>query len=207
MIKNLTFTIACLGFSLATHMAHADDISMGEPAYGGSGGPNGSASVTLSPDGKQLSVLFDDYVVEAGGGLGRVARKSCNLAIPIHVPQGFSVSIFKVDYRGYAFVPRGGRGQLSAEYFFAGRRGPKVVKNFRGGHDDDYLMTNNLAASALVWSACGADVNLRVNSAMRVITNRYGDDALATVDSIDVDSGMIYHIQWRRCSGSSGGWF
>jgi len=27
--------------------------------------------------------------------------KSCNVAIPVHVPQGFSVSVLQVDYRGF----------------------------------------------------------------------------------------------------------
>ena len=200
MKKALTLMIATLASAMMMGQAQADDIRLGTPGYGGSGCPAGSASVTLSPDQKALSILFDEYIAEAGGDTGkRIDRKSCNIAIPVHVPQGFSVSIFQVDYRGYTFVPRGGEARFNVEYFFAGQQGPRVTKSFRGFVDDEYTLTNNLAAHALVWSACGADVNLRVNTSMLARSNRWGEDTLATVDSADIKSGLVYHLQWRRC--------
>lgn len=185
---------------LVSAAAQADDIALGEPAYGGNGCPAGTASAVLSPDSKTLSVLFDEYIAEAGDSVGKsIDRKSCNLAIPVHVPQGYSVSILKVDYRGFVSVPRGGTALFTAEYFLAGSRGPRTSKMFRGAIDDEYLIQDNLLATAVVWSSCGADVNLRINSSMMARTNRSGDDVLATVDSTDVDSKMVYHLQWKRC--------
>jgi hypothetical protein len=179
--------------------ANADDIYLGEAGYGGTGCPSGSASVTLSPDQKSLSIIFDEYLVEAGGMERRIKRKNCNIAIPVHVPQGFSLSIVNVDYRGYVSLPSGAQARFSAEYFFAGRRGPRYVKTFRGETDEDYTITNTLALGALVWSPCGADVNLRVNSSMMARSNRYNDEVLATVDSADFNAGIVYQFQWRRC--------
>lgn len=189
-------TSATLGMS-----AQADDIRLGTPGYGGNGCPGGSASVTLSPDKKSLSILFDEYIVEAGGSSGKkIDRKSCNIAVPVHIPQGYSISVFQVDYRGYTFVPSGGEARFSAEYFFAGIRGPSVEQSFRGFVDNQYVITNRLAAESLVWSACGQDVNMRINTGMMARTNSRGDQLLATVDSTDIKSGIIYHVQWRRCS-------
>lgn len=180
--------------------AFADGLRLGEPGYGGNGCPAGSASVTLSPDQKSLSILFDQYIVEAGSSSGKTLdRKACNIAIPVHVPQGFSVSVFAIDYRGYTAIPRGGLGRFSVEYFFAGSSGLRINENFRGGTDRDYLISHELEAAAIVWSACGADTNLRVNSSMLVRSNSYGDDALATVDSADIKSGLVYHLAWKRC--------
>ena len=130
--------------SLITTVTHADDIYLGEAGYGGSGCPSGSASVTLSPDNKALSILFDEYMVEAGGHERKIARKSCNIAIPVHVPQGFSVSIIEADYRGYVSLPSRAQARFSAEYFFAGKRGPKYRKSFRGYTDDEYEINNTL---------------------------------------------------------------
>ena len=179
---------------------HSDDIELGDPRVGGSGCPSGTTSVTLSPDAQELSILFDEYISEAGGETGkRIDRKTCNLTVPVHVPQGFSVSIIKVDYRGFAYIPRGGRGRFNVEYFFAGMRGPRARKTFRGGFDDDYFLTNNLTARTLVWSRCGDDVNLRINTSMFVKTNRNFDQAMATVDSVDINAGIVYKLQWRRC--------
>ena len=179
---------------------NAGDIQLGEPGYGGSGCPAGSASITLSPDQKALSIIFDEYMVEAGKFVGkRLARKNCNLAIPVHVPQGFSISIIDVDYRGFNSLPRGAMARFSAEYFFAGKRGPKVRKNFRGPLDDEYIVSNKIGVHASVWSPCGKDVNLRVNTSMMTRTNSRGHDALSTVDTADFNAGILYKLQWKKC--------
>ena len=60
----MTSLVTLLMLSLAPVQAN-DDISLGEPGYGGSGCPQGSASTILSPDGKSLSILFDEFMVEA----------------------------------------------------------------------------------------------------------------------------------------------
>ncbi|MDC0254989.1 DUF4360 domain-containing protein [Bacteriovoracales bacterium] len=178
-----------------------DDVYLGTPGVGGNGCPAGTTSTTLSPDKKVLSIIFDEYMAEAGEGTGkRVDRKSCNMAIPVHVPQGLSVSLFKIDYRGYVSTPIGGRAKLNVNYFFAGSNGPRVSRNFPGGFDDEYTFTDNLQAAAVTWSACGRDVNLRINSSMMARSNQDMEDALGTVDSIDVESGLKYHLKWKRCN-------
>src|SRR5210317_1389202 len=83
---------------------YADDIFLGVPGYGGNGCPAGSASVTLSPDAKSLSIIFDEFITETNRRKP-IDRKSCNLAIPVHVPQGLSVSIIDIDYRGFVSLP------------------------------------------------------------------------------------------------------
>lgn len=178
----------------------AGDISLGEPGYGGTGCPAGTVSVTLSPDAKSLSLLFDEYQVSVGGETGKsFDRKSCNIAIPVSVPQGMSVSILKIDYRGFNFLPRGATSQFNVEYFFAGTRGPAFQRKFYGPLNDDYLIHNELTAQAIVWSGCGADVNLRTNSSMRVSTV-YNGEAMSSIDSEDVNAAIIYQLQWRQCN-------
>jgi hypothetical protein len=180
--------------------ANAQGLRLGQPAYGGTGCPAGSASVNLSPDETELSILFDSYVVEAGGTSGRrVDRKSCNVSIPVSVPQGYSVAIFQVDYRGFNLVPRGGMARFDAEYFWAGARGPRQTRMFAGPIQDNYTLSDMLVATTLVWTPCGASVNLRANTSMMVQTNSMNHQAMSTVDSADISSGLIYHVQWRRC--------
>ncbi len=187
-----------LGFTLPE--AYADDIRLGVPGYGGTGCPAGTASATLSPDRKSLSILFDEYVVAAGGSLpSRVGRKTCNIAIPVHIPQGFSLSIVDVDYRGYLFLPRGATARFNVEYFFAGIRGPRYSTSFRGFSDRNYLLDNTLGLATLVWSRCGDDVNLRVNSSMVVLNYNRATEAMATVDTADFKAGIIYRLAWKRC--------
>ena len=194
-----TLVLLLLTSSLAANVAYADDIALGQPGYGGSGCPDGSVSVTLSPDAKSLSLLYDQYQVSVGGTTGKsFDRKSCNVAIPVHVPQGRSVSVLAVDYRGFNQLPARATSQFNVEYFFAGGQGPAFRRTFRGPVEADYLISNSLTADTLVWSGCGADVNLRTNSSMRVSTAG-GQEALATVDTEDVNAAIIYHLQWRSC--------
>lgn len=191
--------LSAIGMLLSTQ-ALANGLQLGVPGYGGSGCPQGTASAVLSPDNKQLSILFDAYMAEAGNTTGKkVDYKNCNITIPVQVPQGWAISVFKVDYRGFNFLPAGARSIFSVEYFFAGMRGPRLDKVFTGSLNDSYLITDNLVASTMVWSACGAQTNLRINSSMRAISNSRMDQALATVDSADISSGLIYHLAWRRC--------
>lgn len=193
--------LAAFALVLSAISAQAEPgLQLGLPDHGGTACPQGSVSATVSPDGNEVSILFDQYVVEAGGVTGKsLDRKSCNLAIPVHVPQGYSISIFQVDYRGFSAIPRGGRGQFNIEYFFAGSRGLRANKTLPTGVQRDYLLTDRLQASALVWSACGASTNLRVNTSLLVSSNNRREDAMATLDSIDVSNGLVYHVQWKRC--------
>ena len=184
-----------------TTTAFADDIQLGNPAYGGAGCPAGTASAVLSPDAKTLSILFDQYLVEAGAAVNRTMdRKGCNLAVPVHVPHGYSIAVFQVDYRGFAAIPSGGRGQFNVEYFFAGAQGPRQTKTFFGPSSQNYTLTSNLTTEQVVWSPCGADTNLRVNTSMLVQTNSSREQAMASVDSADITAGIVYQIQWRRCN-------
>lgn len=181
--------------------AGAQTLQLGIPAYGGTGCPAGSASVTLSPDQSSLSILFDSYVVQAGTDTGkRIDRRSCNVAIPVTVPQGYSVAVFQIDYRGFNALPAGGRSQFNVEYFLAGRRGPGYAKTWYGPLTDNYTLTDTLLAEAVVWSACGAQVTLRSNSSFLTMTNNRNEQAMGTVDSADVTAGLIYHLAWRRCN-------
>ncbi len=193
-MKKLLSTLLLLS-SLSTF---ADTISLGQPAFGGTGCPQGTVGAAVSPDGKSLSILFDEFMVEAQGKT-TVARKNCNIAIPIHIPNGYSVSVVSIDYRGYVSLPKGASARFTAEYFFAGLQGPAYARDFVGSYDDEYTITNKLGLQALVWSPCGTQPNLRINAAMLARTNSKKELALATLDSADVNAALVYHFQFRKC--------
>lgn len=180
----------------------ANGLRLGMPGYAGTGCPSGSASVTLSPDETELSILFDSFLVEAGGdSRKRIDRKNCSLAVPVAVPQGYSVAIIKADYRGFNAVPRGGMNRLTNEYFWAGQtRGVRTERTFYGPLNSDYTETDELIASAVVWTRCGDSFNLRINTSIMTQTNSRLESSLGSVDSIDISNGLIYHLQWRRCN-------
>jgi hypothetical protein len=129
-----------------------------------------------------------------------VDRKACELSVPLEIPQGYSATVIQTDFRGFNLVSRGGMNRLNTEYFWAGARGPSYSNMYRGPQNEDYFATNGVVASGVVWTPCGMSTNLRIRATIMTQTNRNLDQSMITVDSADISSGLIYHIQWRRCS-------
>ena len=177
--------------------AQAASLSLGRPGYGGTGCPGGSASVSLSRDGKSLTVRFTRYAVSAGGSTGRTFdRKSCSLAIPVKVPAGKSVSILAIDFRGYNSLPTSAKSEFRVEYFIAGGQGPVFVRSFNGPRQGTFQTSDKLTARSVVWSACGAGVTLRTNSSLKVTTSG-GRAASASIESQKVKSAIVFTLQLR----------
>ncbi len=188
-VKALLVLTTVLTAPLSSALAAGGGVTIGQPSYGGNGCPAGSASATVSPDGQELSILFDKFI--ALGNDPAQSRKSCNLVIPITVPQGFQVSLYDADYRGY--VAPGTTGTLRAEYFFAGGKGPVFQRTFNG--EANYDVRDSLATVANVWSRCGDSLNMRVNASMAARGR-----GQATVDSFDLaHRGLVYHVKYRSC--------
>ena len=125
--------ILAIAMTVASSAAYAQGIALGEPTYGGTGCPQGTANAVLSANATALSIFYDAYQAEAGGPSGRTFdRKSCNLGIPVTVPSGFSVSVLAVDYRGFNGLPAGASSVFRVEYFFAGGQGPVFTRTFAG---------------------------------------------------------------------------
>jgi hypothetical protein len=189
LIKTLLVLATLVSAPITPALASNDKVAILGASYGGSGCPAQSASVSVSPDGQELSLLFDKFIVF--GNNASQSRKSCNMSIPIQVPQGLQISLYDADYRGY--VAPYTRAALRAEYFFAGNRGPVFQRNFNG--ETNYTVRDKLATVANVWSACGDSVNMRVNASMSA-----RGQGMATVDSFDLaHRGLVYHIKYRAC--------
>lgn len=123
------------------------------------GCPEGTMSVTFSPDNLTFSVLFDQFIAKVpagsnGGGNGRgrggqgggnngdVIR--CNIIVPFEIPNGQRMTITRIDYRGFVSLPAGAVGVLRSTYAFVGGttglRGvsPIIAGNgFRPGKDQN----------------------------------------------------------------------
>lgn len=179
--------------------AQAAGIGLGKPSYGGNGCPAGTAAIALGSGGKSVSLRFDSYQASAGGSTGRsFDRKSCNLAIPISVPAGKSVSIVAVDFRGKNQLPALASARFSVEYFLAGGQGPKFVRTITGPKTGAFASSDKLTVKSTMWSACGADVILRTNSSILVKASG-GKAASFSVRAQDVKAAVVYNLQWRDC--------
>src|SRR5687767_14814096 len=118
--------------------ARAEGVWIGEPVYAGTGCPQGTLSVPISPDGKSVGpILFGELRAEAGQGLA-IARASCAIAIPVQA-HGYQVGVSRASLRGFASLETKTQADYSAEVFFGGAKGPKLVKKAQGPLDSDVV--------------------------------------------------------------------
>lgn len=188
IMKKLTTLIAgtLLVITAQSSMAKPSNntVHFKAPAIGGNGCPGGTSDFAITPDGATLSILFDNYIADPG-------NKSCNLAIPVHIPNGFQVSHMTADFRGFVE----GSAELRRTYFFAGDQAPIKVTKLYNKYGDDYIVHDNLVVMSRTWSYCGKDVNMRINSRIRTNNKR----SSVSVDSLDLKKGVVFHLKYRKC--------
>lgn len=199
---NIFKSMVVVSAIVMTAMSAEAQISLGQPAYGGTGCPAGSASATLTPDGSVLSVLFDQFTAEAGNTTARrIDRKNCSLRIPVNVANGYQVALLAFDYRGFVAVPNGGSAVLDASYAYIGQPFPvRFSKTFSGGSNKNYSVTNELVSTTLTWSPCGKQVMLEANVSARTIAPSNMQQTMLAVDSVDVQAGILYSVRFQRCN-------
>ena len=211
MLKALT-TGAVLLASLATtgSAAHAsfktlpsDKMVIDVVAANGSGCPWGSADVTVSPDNTAFTVTYSQFIAQTGAGTKPTDfRKNCQLALNVHVPQGYTFAVAGADYRGFAHLERGATGSETANYYFQGEpQTTRIRHDFTGPIDTDFERTDSVGISSLSFLPCGEERYLNVNTELRVNRGQSSSTATSfmTMDSTDGSIDTVYHIAWKRC--------
>lgn len=170
--------------------------------YAGSGCPAGSISDNLATDGQALTLLFDSFVASVGPGIPfSEKRKNCAITVKLRFPQGWSYSLYTVDYRGYLDLQPGTSGSQTARYWFSGDgRTGQATTSFYGPRTGDYTIRDRMFFSQSIWSPCGAQRDLVLNSAVQVDNSRAPfASAMLTEDAQDHSVQQIYGIKWQRC--------
>ncbi len=174
-------------------------------SYAGSGCPAGSVAQNISPDRMAFTLLFDQYIAEIGPGIPLAnSRRNCQILTDLDFPQGWSYSVLTVDYRGYANLEAGVTGQQQSAYYFQGSSTTaRLATTFNGPTARDYQIRDTLGLSAVVWSPCGAQRALNINTQVRLSSASRFAQGMLTTDSIDGQVKQIYGFQWRRCGAPS----
>jgi hypothetical protein len=169
-------------------------------SHGGTGCPQGTVGAYISDDGKVFTLSFDQYsATQQRGSDPNKARSFCNLTVDLNIPSGWSFSVAKFDYRGYANIDAGLQGVVQSSYRFAGGASSPILRSILVGPTAaDYLKTDNLGLNATVWSPCNVQRALAVKSEVRLEGDR-NKSGLLTVDTIDAEFKTIYALVWRRC--------
>jgi len=212
MLKALLAGAAMLG-SVAAMAAPAAAAPAGPPsdkividvvAANGSGCPWGTADVTVSPDYTAFTVTYSQFTAQVGKGATPLDfRKNCQLALNVHVPQGYTYAIAGVDYRGFAHLEAGSSGSETAYYYFQGEpQTSRIRHNFTGYTDGYWQRTDTLGISSLSYLPCGEQRYLNVNTELRVSggwSNTNRTTSFLTMDSTDGQLDTVYHFAWKKC--------
>lgn len=170
------------------------------PARAQEGCPAGSYSVVEAPDSSALTVLFDQFIVNAAD-----SRRHCSLTIPLHLPEGFSLGVYRVDYRGFAHLAARQEADLTVVHFLGSdRKGHVFHRKVKGTKNEDFIFTENIGAGLMKRVGCGeaAVLNLAVDLS---IEGGQGNEALAALDSADgaAKGGVIYYLDLKKCPTST----
>ncbi|MCX4539568.1 DUF4360 domain-containing protein [Streptomyces sp. NBC_01565] len=189
----------------APSAAPADQVTVDVATVNGSGCKPGTAAVAVAPDNSAFTVTYSDYMAQAGAGAPATeGRKNCQLSLVVHVPQGYTYAVAKVDYRGFGSLQPGAVGTQKASYYFQGMsQTAQRTHKFNGALDDNWQATDTTAVEALAFAPCGELRNFNINTELRAEVGTSDPSQLSymSVDSTDGSIGSIYHFQWKQCPG------
>lgn len=189
-------------------------VILSKPVYDGSGCPAGSAGVAMTTDNRAVSIVFSQFIIEAGANANREStEKNCRMIIPIEAPQGFRMAVAQLDYRGFKALPNKARAKLVAVHRISHQLKKVVsprtrsVQVFDGPNAEDFFMSATLEAKPQnaanpIKNTCGGMYNLEIDASLFVKTNPTGEQAMITLDSIDgqiQDGSVAYHLEWEQC--------
>ena len=165
MRKRLPFIIA---IALVSPAAAQSDLRFGELAAGGTACV-APGQVSLEQTAQTLTLVFTSFNAEVSGGAVSVsARPTCNVGIPLEVPNGVSIAVAGSGYRFDVRLNPGSATTVSLETFLAGNRGPVLTRTMVGPVSGTFIGAQTVPPAERQWSDCGADVILRANTSLRL---------------------------------------
>ncbi|KAF2221196.1 hypothetical protein BDZ85DRAFT_266442 [Elsinoe ampelina] len=148
-----------------------------------------------------MTLIFDSYVAALGPSTSILEnRKNCQLNVGLRYPGGFQYSVFSADYRGYAALDKGVTGTQKSTYYFSGQsQQTSTQTDFYGPMSKDYLIHDEAEVTSTIWSPCGAQGLLNINSQVRLTSTDSKAKGVLTTDSIDTKFTQKIYYKWRKC--------
>ena len=170
-----------------------------EVTANGTGCPAGTWDTQLSPDGQSFKLIFSAFEAEVDRTTA-VSIKNCLVSIKLHSPQGLSYAVQDVYYGGYAYLEEGVEARMVSNTYFQGdpSRNQQPETTFGGPKDDTYLIqdTRNQIEAEPVWSPCGVERNLNINTTLRLRnTSNPRRNGFVNVEEV-----FGLKLVWRRCT-------
>ena len=168
---------------------------------GGSGCPQGTATARVSPDGLSMITEFFSFLAARGPNipLSR-SRLQCTLILRISVPQGYTFTLTQIDNRGFVNIPSGVTARQQSSYRMQGNSDTAEPNRteFKGPATRSYLVANKYDREDLVWSDCGLETNLIVDTSL-LLTGSQTSMSLISLDALNQSFTQRYRMRWKTC--------
>ncbi len=202
------FTIA-LASIWAEAQTVADPIAITSVRLEGTGCEETTAAVSISPDAKDLSVLFDNYTVDIGEGSSNPtllrAQKNCHIFIDLHTPKDVQFAFKAVDYRGFVTLPASAWAFHRFTYVSPNQQIVSMREaSIQGASNQDYTVHVEQRPERMTWSPCGVE-NQKIQLVSQLGVQffpRSTDRSIAQIslDSADASFRQNFSIEWRKCN-------
>ena len=163
----------------------------------------GSYSTVNVSDGGTLSILFDNFSITAPPGADRgVERRFCNLQVSLNLPQGYSLGVYEVDYRGFTRLSHKQQADLNVDYTVGRKnKGRGFHRRIRGAYEGEFVFRESLAPNILKRVGCGDAAVLNIAAMLELKTKNQPEEAMIVLDSIDgaAPGGLVYHFDLKKC--------
>ena len=170
----------------------------------GQGCPAGSFSIVTAPDGSALTVLFDNFSIKGPDANGGVTRITCTVEIPLHLPDGYSLGVYKVDYRGFAHLDAKQRAELDINYgVLRHNRSRNFRRGIKGAYDGDFNFNEHIGAGLMKRAGCGEDAVINFAAALTLQAGVGSNQATMALDSVDgtPKGGLVFGLDLKKCGG------
>jgi len=163
-------------------------------AFANSDCPNTVLNIDESENFATITVFFDNFSTDSD-------LKRCDFTFQIDVPNGKRMGVYKIDYRGFAILPKFGKGYINVSYDFANSKGPDFHKQIVGPVADNFFFTDVIGAGVFRGSRCGGKETLNMTAKLSVDTRSSADQGFIAMDSGDGNSkaGVAYHFKLKSC--------
>jgi hypothetical protein len=168
------------------------------------GCPVGAVQAEGSPDNASFRLWFDALQVQIGPNASPAdARRTCQVALSVHLPAGAAYAVDRVEYGGHVSLAAGAVFTHRARHYRSGQAAePYQSHSWTGPIDDVWQAVDTVPDDRLHFPPCGANPNLNAVLGLRLdagTSDPATETSFATLDSIDGPYGAVYHLRTNAC--------
>lgn len=181
-------------------------------------------STESTPDGNvdYFQVVFDDFIVERSGSMGKdaVTDKSCVFSFDIDHPRGMRFKLSYAEYDGYARITEGHSGYFKTSFYFEDDKTPESQEQriaeslpFKEGYDSEYKFRSDFqydgvegktGRSKVLWTKCKGSrdtFKYHIKTTLSLL-GKGSNDRDVSILTNDLMSGLFtekFKMRWVKC--------